>query len=123
MFLTLFTFAAMQRAAHPRMSGHAVESLRFMTDAQVREIASTHGTPTYVYDEKGLKAQATKALAFPNAYGLTVRFAMKALPNAAVLQTFDRLGLHVDASSGYEVRRAVAAGVAPEFASEPAGST
>ena len=59
-------------------------------------------------------SQAKAALAFPNAYGLTVRFAMKALPNAAVLQLFDALGLHIDASSGYEVRRAVAAGVAPE---------
>mmetsp|Transcript_38503 Transcript_38503/g.101564 ORF Transcript_38503/g.101564 Transcript_38503/m.101564 type:complete len:380 (+) Transcript_38503:409-1548(+) len=36
---------------------------------------------------------------------------MKALPNAAVLQTFDRMGLHIDASSGYECRRAIAAGV------------
>ena len=39
---------------------------------------------------------------------------MKACPNAAVLQTFDRLGVHVDASSGFEVSRAVAAGVDPK---------
>ena len=92
----------------------AAEKLRFLTESQVRDIAASHGTPVYVYDEAGLKRQAEAALAFPNAYGLTVRFAMKALPNAAVLQTFDRLGLHIDASSGYEVRRAVAAGVAAE---------
>merc|ERR1719331_1703288 len=92
----------------------AAEKLRFLTESQVRDIAATHGTPVYVYDEAGLKRQAQAALAFPHAYGLTVRFAMKALPNAAVLQTFDRLGLHIDASSGYEVRRAVAAGVAAE---------
>jgi len=85
-----------------------------MTQEQVRHIGETHGTPCYVYDEASLKRQARAALAFPSAYGLTVRYAMKALPNAAVLQTFDRLGLHVDASSGFEVRRAVAAGVAPE---------
>merc|ERR1719331_2011975 len=92
----------------------AAEKLRFLTESQVRDIAATHGTPVYVYDEAGLKRQAQAALAFPHAHGLTVRFAMKALPNAAVLQTFDRLGLHIDASSGYEVRRAVAAGVAAE---------
>ena len=92
----------------------AVEGLRFLTEEQCREVASSFGTPAYVYDEATLKKQATTALDFPNAYGLTVRFAMKALPNAAVLQTFDRLGLHVDASSGYEVRRAMAAGVAAE---------
>ena len=92
----------------------APESLRFMSQDQARSIAAEHGTPVFVYDEASLKRQANAALAFPNAYGLTVRFAMKALPNAAVLQTFDRLGLHVDASSGFEVRRAVAAGVSAD---------
>lgn len=91
-----------------------LEKLRFLTANQARAAAAAHGTPLYVYDEASLKRQAQAALAFPNAYGLTVRFAMKALPNAAVLQTFDQLGLHVDASSGFEVRRAVAAGVAAE---------
>jgi len=92
----------------------SIETLRFLTPELTREAAAAHGTPAFVYDEATLKRQALKALDFPNAYGLTVRFAMKALPNAAVLQIFDRLGLHVDASSGFEVRRAVAAGVAPE---------
>jgi len=110
----LSTQPAMKRARPASMVEHAVEELRFLQPAQVRDIAAAHGTPVYVYDEAGLKRQANAALAFPNAFGLTVRFAMKALPNAAVLQTFDRLGLHIDASSGYEVRRAVAAGIAPE---------
>ena len=92
----------------------AVEKLRFLTAEQVQLIKAEYGTPAYVYDEATLKRQALSALDFPHAYGLTVRFAMKALPNAAVLQTFDRLGLHVDASSGFEVRRAIAAGVAAE---------
>jgi len=90
------------------------EGLRFMAADDATKLREQFGTPLYVYDEAGLTSQAKKALAFPNAYGLTVRFAMKALPNAAVLQLFDTLGLHIDASSGYEVRRAVAAGIAPE---------
>ena len=83
-------------------------------ESQARAIAADHGTPAYVYDEATLRRQALAALDFPNAFGLTVRFAMKALPNAAVLQIFDRLGLHIDASSGFEVRRAIAAGVKAE---------
>ena len=51
---------------------------------------------------------------FPNAFGLTVRFAMKACPNASVLQLFESLGLHFDASSGWEAERALRAGIAPE---------
>jgi len=36
--------------------------------------------------QKVSEASARAALAFPNAYGLTVRYAMKASPNAAILQ-------------------------------------
>ena len=87
------------------------QTTRFLAAEQTRAIRASFGSPAYVYDEATLREQAGRALEFPNAYGLTVRFAMKALPNAAVLQLFDRMGLHVDASSGYEVRRAIAAGV------------
>jgi len=91
-----------------------LETLRFLSPDKAREIRQKYGSPLYVYDEKTLKQQAASSLAFPNAYGLTVRFAMKACPNAAILQIFDNMGLHIDASSSYEVRRAIAAGVAPE---------
>eukprot|EP00965_Chrysotila_dentata_P089919 2968195-Pleurochrysis_carterae.AAC.1 len=91
-----------------------LETLRFLSPDTAREIRQKYGSPLYVYDEKTLKQQAASSLAFPNAYGLTVRFAMKACPNAAILQIFDNMGLHIDASSSYEVRRAIAAGVAPE---------
>ena len=57
---------------------------------------------------------ANDCLAFPNAYGLTVRYAMKACPNASILQFLSSKGVHIDASSGFEVRRAIAAGIPPE---------
>lgn len=47
------------------------------------------GTPAYVYDATTLKTNAEACLAFPHAYGLTVRYAMKSLPNKAVLQLFN----------------------------------
>lgn len=55
-----------------------------------RAIRAAVGTPAYVYDAATLKDNAKKCLAFPNAYGLTVRYAMKSLPNQAVLQLFYR---------------------------------
>eukprot|EP00316_Scyphosphaera_apsteinii_P011813 CAMPEP_0119310704 /NCGR_PEP_ID=MMETSP1333-20130426/19786_1 /TAXON_ID=418940 /ORGANISM="Scyphosphaera apsteinii, Strain RCC1455" /LENGTH=429 /DNA_ID=CAMNT_0007314935 /DNA_START=142 /DNA_END=1431 /DNA_ORIENTATION=+ len=88
--------------------------MRFLTTKSVLTVREQFGSPVFVYDEATLRQQAKAALAFPNAYGVIVRFAMKACPNAAVLQIFDELGLHIDASSGYEVRRAIAAGIAPE---------
>ena len=86
---------------------------RFLDEPTARSIADQFGSPVYVYDQAILLANAAAALNFPNAYGLTVRYAMKAAPSAAILQLFNNAGLHIDASSGYEVRRAIAAGYAP----------
>jgi diaminopimelate decarboxylase len=88
-----------------------VENHRFLLPDPARQIATAHGTPCYVYDQATLETQADAMLAFPNAFGLTVRFAMKACPNAAILKLFASKGLHFDASSGWEVRRAMLAGV------------
>jgi diaminopimelate decarboxylase len=88
--------------------------LAFLTPAQAAEVRARFGTPAFVYSEALLRRHAQAALRFPNAFGLTARFAMKACPNAAVLRLFDSLGLHFDASSGYEVERALRAGIAAE---------
>ena len=89
-----------------------MEALKFLSRASVERIVAAAATPVYVYDERSLRRQAAAALAFPHAFGLTVRYAMKACPSAAILRLFDSLGLHVDASSGFEARRAMRAGVA-----------
>lgn len=84
----------------------------FLTPAQAKKcIEVAGGTPLYAYSLAKLAASADACLAFPNAYGLTVRYAMKACPNAAILQYFNSRSIHIDASSGYEVRRAIQAGV------------
>jgi diaminopimelate decarboxylase len=101
---------AIQSAA----SNRVLPPSEILPPATARQIAAAFGTPAHVYSQAALEHQAAAALAFPNAFGLTVRFAMKALPNAAVLRLFDRRGLHFDASSGHEARRAIRAGIAPE---------
>jgi len=85
-----------------------------LTLAQAAQVRERFGTPCYVYAAAALDAAAARALAFPNAFGLTVRYAMKANPSAAVLRRFLSLGLHVDASSDHEVERALRAGAPPE---------
>lgn len=87
---------------------------RFIDFTTAQAVAEQFGSPVYVYDQRTLEANAAAVLAFPNAYGLTARYAMKASPNAAILQIFKKAGLSIDASSGYEVRRALAAGYAAE---------
>lgn len=91
-----------------------MQQLVFMTEDQVRLVQREFGTPVFVYSQRILEQRAREMLAFPNAFGLTVRYAMKALSTAAVLRLFDGMGLHIDASSGFEAERALLAGIAPE---------
>ena len=72
------------------------------------------GTPCYVYDQRTLEASARAALEFPAPFGFTLRYAMKANPSLGVLRLFRDLGLHIDASSDFEVARAMRAGFKPE---------
>ncbi|EJK67025.1 hypothetical protein THAOC_11989, partial [Thalassiosira oceanica] len=46
------------------------------------------GTPLYAYSLDALAKSADACLAFPNAYGLTVRYAMKSSPNGSILKYF-----------------------------------
>lgn len=86
--------------------------LPFSSDEQLSRIARIYGTPVFVHDQASYERYGRETLDIPNAYGLTVRYAMKANSHRAVLRLFDDLGIHIDASSKYEVRRALAAGIA-----------
>jgi diaminopimelate decarboxylase len=95
-------------------SGSLKAPLPFGTCRQFEEIVTTFGTPLYVHDENSYLRHATDTLAIPHAFGLTIRYAMKANSHSAVLKIFDRKGIQIDASSIWEVKRAVAAGVVPD---------
>lgn len=86
----------------------------FLTHRTAREIRKNFGTPVFVYDMKTLVDRAREALDFPNAFGIGVRYAMKACPTAAIIRILNRMGIEIDASSGYEVERAIKAGVSPD---------
>jgi diaminopimelate decarboxylase len=97
------------------MSTHpALGRILFLTPEQAAEARERFGTPSYVYSRPLLEAAAHQALALPAPYGFTLRYAMKANPSLGVLSVFRNLGLHIDASSDFEVERALRAGFAPE---------
>jgi diaminopimelate decarboxylase len=74
----------------------------------VRDIAERFGTPTYVYDAAVIAERIADLAAFDG-----VRYAQKANSNLAILDFVRRQGALVDAVSGNEIRRAIAAGYAP----------
>jgi diaminopimelate decarboxylase len=86
----------------------------FLSAAKAAEVRERFGTPCYVYDRAALEATARHILDFEAPYGFTLRYAMKANPSRGILEVFRTLGLHIDASSDWEVERALRAGFAPE---------
>jgi diaminopimelate decarboxylase len=77
-----------------------------------RDVAAKFGTPAYVYDEATLRGLAARVTSFAAPFGLVPRYAVKANSCRAVLRLFDEAGLSFDASTVWEARRVVAAGVA-----------
>merc|ERR1719420_1642738 len=64
-------------------------SSNFLTPELAKScIEAASGTPLYAYSLDALASSADACLAFPNAYGLTVRYAMKACPNGSILKYF-----------------------------------
>jgi diaminopimelate decarboxylase len=91
-----------------------MDTLRFLSREQIISIRENFETPVFVYSERRIREQAEKVLAFPHAFGFTPRYAMKTNSNGTILRLFDSLGIGIDASSGYEVHRALHAGISPD---------
>jgi diaminopimelate decarboxylase len=72
------------------------------------EIAAEHGTPVWVYDAATIERQLDRLRAFD-----VVRYAQKASSNIHLLRLLRDAGALVDAVSGGELERALAAGYAP----------
>jgi diaminopimelate decarboxylase len=98
------------------MASSEIESLRWITEEQVRNFAAETPLPAFLYSEEELRNQIKKAWAFPvnDGYGFQLRFAMKANPNKTVLHIMRELGVEIDAGSEYEVLRAIRSGYRPD---------
>lgn len=84
-------------------------------DVPLPTIAESVGTPVYVYSRATLDRHAEvfrEALA--DVPKKLIAFAVKANPNLAVLNVLQRQGYGADVVSAGEMRRALAAGIAPE---------
>ncbi len=80
--------------------------------ASFSRLADEYGCPFYLYEETAIAAQlAVLRGTFPN---FSVLYSVKTNPHPAVCRCLAANGLGADAASSYEVRRALAAGFAPE---------
>lgn len=83
----------------------------FLTRSIAENIAKKWGTPVYVYSEKLLEENLADIMNLPDAFGKTVCYAMKANPSKEILKLFSQKGVKIDASSVFEVRRAMMASI------------
>jgi diaminopimelate decarboxylase len=74
-------------------------------------IAQKWGTPVYLHDRAFIEQSCDQLLGMPNAFGLHVRYAMKANSDRTVLRVVTGKGLDLDCSSVDEAARAHAAGI------------
>ena len=79
--------------------------------AIIPQIAQQWGTPIYLHDQAYIENSCEQLLNMPNAFGLHVRYAMKANSDRTVLRVVTSKGLDLDCSSLDEAARAHAAGV------------
>ncbi len=94
---------------------HIRDGAYWCEDVPIAAIAAAVGTPVYVYSRATLERHAD---AFRDGVARAgpahLAFAIKANPNLAVVGVMARKGYGADVVSGGEMRRAIAAGVAPQ---------
>jgi len=84
-------------------------------DVPLPRIAEEVGTPVYVYSRATLERHAREFRdALAQLADPLIAFAVKANPNLAVLKVLQKQGFGADVVSGGEMRRALAAGIAPD---------
>lgn len=85
------------------------------TAAQLAAIAERHPTPFHLYDEAGIRANARRlTAAFAEVHGFREFFAVKALPNPAILAILKAEGFGADCSSLPELLLAERVGIRGE---------
>lgn len=97
--------------SHLPIRSECMERLKFLGPTEVPHLAKTYGTPVFVYDIESMTESLNYFMAIPNAYGLRIRFSVKANPNQSILKIFDALGAYFDVSSIWEAQRVLNAGI------------
>lgn len=88
-----------------------MEKKPFVTLKQLKEIEKTYPTPFYLYDEKGIRENATRLKqAFSWNRGYKEYFAVKATPNPFLLNILKDMGCGTDCSSMTELMMSRACG-------------
>jgi diaminopimelate decarboxylase len=104
--------AAALIAARPQLSMHAHDGL-LLEGVPLKRIAEVLGTPAFVYSAGTMRARLSELQAALAGLDHEIHYAVKANDHLAVLHLFAQGGAGADVVSEGELRRALAAGMAP----------
>ncbi len=91
------------------------DSFKNRLSSLLPQIVETFGTPFHIYDQKGIEETCTELFqAFPSSFGFQEYFAVKALPNPAIMSLLREKGCGFDCSSPAELLLARQAGATGE---------
>ncbi len=79
--------------------------------ADIQKLVKIHGSPLYIYDKKWLAERARQILEVSKQADCTVRYAIKANPHPGIIELFDKMRLHFDASSDFEALKLLDLGI------------
>ena len=85
-----------------------------VTAKTIAAAAKKYPTPFYLYDESLIRDRCKELRDMPNAFGLKVRYGMKANSSKALLKIIANEGLGIDAASLNEAKRAMMGGFGAE---------
>ena len=86
-----------------------------MERTQLLKLASTYGSPLYVYDTNKIEAQYNRLTdAFSTVKNLKLNYAVKALSNINILKFFNNIGAGLDTVSIQEVQLGLTTGIDPK---------
>lgn len=87
----------------------------YAEDVAIAHLAKKFGTPFYCYSQATFtRHYQVFRQAFPKSLDVLVAYSVKACSNVAILKLLGGLGAGADVVSGGELRRALAAGIAPQ---------
>ncbi len=99
-------------AARPHLPMHAMDGL-LLEGVPLNAIADALGTPVWVYGAGTMRARYRRLAAALAGLDAHIHYAVKANDHLAVLRVFGQAGAGADVVSEGEMRRAMAAGIAP----------
>lgn len=105
------TSAPIEQRLLPDTAAVAGDGSLVIGGVRVADLAATHGTPLFVYDETHLRARCREAV---TAFGPGVSYASKAFWCVAMARLVTEAGMSVDVSTGGELHVALVGGVPPE---------